>query len=84
MLRFFTAVAVASGLAIAAASPVLAQKGNTNSNGVNAIDRDKGLGRAQDRNVAQTPARVNPNSNGVNAIDRDKGPARAGDRNDKR
>jgi hypothetical protein len=81
MLRFFTAVAVASGLAIAAASPVLAQKGNTNSNGVNTIDRDKGLGRAQDRNEAQTP---NRNSNGVNAIDRDKGPARAGDRNDKR
>jgi hypothetical protein len=91
MLRSFTALAIASGLALAVAAPALAQKGgsghaiggpavNSNSNGINAIDRDKGLDRAGDRNQAQSPAHENPNANGVNAIDRDKGLGRAEDR----
>ena len=109
MLRPFTTLAIASGLALAVAAPALAQKGgsghatggqsiaqgggaaidrdrddrdsvNRNSNGINAIDRDKGQDRAGDRNQAEAPARVNPNSNGINAIDRDKGQGRADDR----
>jgi hypothetical protein len=88
MMRRLIAFAIACGLAIAAAQPTLARDnkvggqgapaGNMNSNGTNAIDRDTGLNRAQDRNQVQSP---NRNSNGANATDRDKCLDRAGDRN---
>jgi hypothetical protein len=82
-MRSLIVLAIAAGLAVAAAQPALARdndKGSTNanSNGINATDRDTGLDRAKDRNQAQSP---NRNSSGVNAIDRDKGLGRAGDRN---
>jgi len=100
MLRLFTACAVASGLALAIATPALAQKGGAGtghatggatmtqgggqtmdrSNGATAIDRDKGLDRAQDRDRRNQTQAPNRNSNGVNAIDRDKGLGRAEDR----
>ena len=86
-MRRLILLAIASGLAVAAAQPTLARDnkggssgapaGNTNSNGINAIDRDTGLDRAKDRSQTQSP---NRNSNGVNAIDRDTGLDRAGDR----
>jgi hypothetical protein len=52
---------------------------NSNSNGINATDRDTGTDRAGDRMSTQGVA----NTNGPNATDRDKGSARATDRSHK-
>jgi hypothetical protein len=68
--------AVLLGLLAVSATPSFAQN-RTNSNGINATDRDTGQNRAQDRRHTTTT----PNkSNGTHATDRDKGLDRAQDR----
>ena len=52
---------------------------NLNSNGINALDRDRGTDRAGDRMSAQGLA----NTNGPNSTDRDTGKVRALDRRHK-
>lgn len=71
--------------AVAFALPAFAQgKGNKggsnlNSNGVNAIDRDTGLNRSDDRRSGEG----RENSNNPGSLDRDTGAARAQDRSHK-
>ena len=77
MLRLFTACAVASGLALAIATPALAQKGGS-GHATGGTTMTQGGGQTMDRDRDD---RVNRNSNGTNVIDRDKGLGRAQDRN---
>jgi hypothetical protein len=88
-MRSFIALAIASGLAIAAAQPVLAQDRDDTKRPLppragQTMDRDcdGALDRDRDRlpNQAQAPQRVNPNANDRGAIDRDRGRDRAEDR----
>lgn len=81
--RLITASAVALVCVGGLAGPGFAQgkghgggAGATNSNGMNALDRDLGTARAGDRMSSQGVA----NTNGPNSTDRDTGKARAQDR----
>ncbi len=85
--RVVTAGAISFVCAAGLAAPSFAQgKGhgggsatNSNSNGMNSLDRDFGTARAGDRMSTQGIA----NTNGFNSTDRDTGKARALDRQHK-